>query len=64
MDWEEVFEWNPVNLMISVVFYLGVMVLIWEFPMEGMEWDMQNKMIISIFALPLFYFVITWRLNK
>jgi hypothetical protein len=53
---------NPTTIVITLVGYIFCMAVLWKFNVG--TWTMQSKIIISILALPIIYFVVAIQTNR
>lgn len=54
---------NPMTYILSLVFYIIFMVIIWKVP----TWSNQplgTRVLLSILSMPIIYFIIDWQVNK
>jgi len=59
----EDFEFEPTVLLVSAAFALFINLAIWKFQF-GEGWDMWQKIILSIAALPISYLMVNWQMNR
>lgn len=57
------FEFSARHLLVAGVFWLIVLAGVWKFAI-GDGYSLFNKIAISIFSLPIFYFIVGWQANR
>lgn len=53
---------NPITLLITLIGYGFCMLVLWKFNIGN--WPMQNKIIISVLALPIVYVAVAYQMNR
>ena len=58
---EELTEFQPVTVLISLIAYGGCMFALWK-GVTG--WIIKDQILISVIALPLIYLAVSYQMNK
>lgn len=57
------FEFDFRSLGMAALFYLVIMLGVWKWQI-GDGWPMFSRIVISLVAAPMCYFIVMWQLNR
>lgn len=57
-------DFDPLVVVVTLVFWIVVLLIIWKVSLFGSSWGLKSKIILSVFSLPMFYFAVSYQLNK
>ena len=53
---------EPMTIIVTAAFYIFILILVWKVPFGFTR--INEKIIMTIAALPLIYFIVVWQKNR